>query len=127
MFSFVDPTGGRRLNLTPMIDVVFLLLVFFMLASRFSNDMSLPLGSDVGVNSVPGPPRLIDITPTVVKVNGTGFTLQTISKALYSFKENPHDVIIVRPLDKANVQRLVTVLDVLHDEGFTHLVLMQDQ
>ena len=127
MFSFADPSRGRRLNLTPMIDVVFLLLVFFMLASRFGNDTSWPLGSEIGTSSLPGLPRLIDITPTSVRVNGMTFTLQTFPKALYPLKETPSDVVIVRPIGKTDVQRLVTVLDVLRDEGLSQLVLMQGQ
>ena len=35
MFTFEEPHKVRRPSLTPMIDVVFLLLVFFMLAARF--------------------------------------------------------------------------------------------
>lgn len=39
----------RRPSLTPMIDVVFLLRVFFTLAARFSVDCILPLdAADVG-------------------------------------------------------------------------------
>ena len=34
---------SRGLSLTPLIDVVFLLLIFFMLASRFSLDQQLTL------------------------------------------------------------------------------------
>lgn len=124
MFSFAEPSRGRRLNLTAMIDVVFLLLVFFMLASRFDNDMSLPLGSEVGTSSLPGPPRLIDITPTSVKVNGMTFTLQTLPKALYPLKRTPSDLVIVRSIGETDVQRLVTVLDALRDEGLSQLVLM---
>ena len=49
----------RRPSLTPMIDVVFLLLVFFMLASRFGVEtvISLPLAS--GGGSYSGPPRIV--------------------------------------------------------------------
>ncbi len=44
MFSFAPPRPSRRRpNLTPMIDVVFLLLVFFMLASQFGRPQALPL------------------------------------------------------------------------------------
>ncbi|MEO0362761.1 MAG: biopolymer transporter ExbD, partial [Pseudomonadota bacterium] len=32
----------RRPSLTPMIDVVFLLLVFFMLAARFGVELAMP-------------------------------------------------------------------------------------
>lgn len=35
--------GGHGLNLTPLIDVVFLLLVFFMLTSHFIRDEMIPL------------------------------------------------------------------------------------
>ena len=128
MFSFADSSRGRRLNLTPMIDVVFLLLVFFMLASRFGNDTSLPLGAEFGTSSSQSlPPRLIDITPTSVRVNGMTFNLQTLHKGLSPLKVTPSDVVIVRPIGKTDVQRLVTVLDVLRDEGFSQLVLTQSQ
>ena len=33
----------RRANFTPMIDVVFLLLIFFMMISRFGDSHALPL------------------------------------------------------------------------------------
>ncbi|WP_296645235.1 ExbD/TolR family protein, partial [Roseinatronobacter sp.] len=45
MFAFEDTRPTRKPSLTPMIDVVFLLLVFFMLASRFGHDMHLPLNA----------------------------------------------------------------------------------
>lgn len=35
MFAFGSPPPRRRPSLTPMIDVIFLLVVFFMLAARF--------------------------------------------------------------------------------------------
>ena len=42
----------RRMSLTPMIDVVFLLLIFFMLASRFGMDAVLPIaGGSEGAGS----------------------------------------------------------------------------
>ncbi|MEM8656825.1 MAG: biopolymer transporter ExbD, partial [Pseudomonadota bacterium] len=40
-FDLGPPPPSRRPSLTPMIDVVFLLLVFFMLAARFGQDMAL--------------------------------------------------------------------------------------
>ena len=43
MFDFATQSRRRTPSLTPMIDVVFLLLVFFMLASRFGVDMEIPL------------------------------------------------------------------------------------
>ena len=42
MFSFAVSRPRRRPSLTPMIDVVFLLLIFFMLAARFGMEGALP-------------------------------------------------------------------------------------
>ncbi|MEM9851228.1 MAG: biopolymer transporter ExbD [Pseudomonadota bacterium] len=45
----------RRLSLTPMIDIVFLLIVFFMLAAGFSPDMRLSVSAGgQGVADFPG-------------------------------------------------------------------------
>jgi len=52
----------RKPSLTPMIDVVFLLLVFFMLASRFGVDTVVPFPLAGGGGSYAGPPRLVDMT-----------------------------------------------------------------
>ena len=43
MLQFGPPRPRRKPSLTPMIDVVFLLLVFFMLAARFGQDVGLAL------------------------------------------------------------------------------------
>ena len=43
MFAFATSRPPRRPSLTSRIDVVFLLLVFFMLAARFGTDVTLPL------------------------------------------------------------------------------------
>jgi biopolymer transport protein ExbD len=109
-----------------MIDVVFLLLVFFMLASRFNNDMSLPLDKTVGSGLYQGPPRLIDVAPDAIKLNGVEYSLKTLYEALGKLMASPSDLIFVRPLGKTDVQRLVTVLDHLRDSGFSQLILMQN-
>ncbi|MFC6760360.1 ExbD/TolR family protein [Sulfitobacter porphyrae] len=56
MFSFAIARPRRRPGLTPMIDVVFLLLVFFMLASRFGQDRALPLSAGAAQRSILGRP-----------------------------------------------------------------------
>ena len=64
MMQFGPPRHSRRPSLTPMIDVVFLLLVFFMLAARFGHDLSLPMATGGGGDAYDGPPRLVVIGPT---------------------------------------------------------------
>ena len=68
------PAARRRrgLNLTPMIDVVFLLLVFFMLVSRFGQLDGVPLALAGGAApGWSGAPRLVDVRPEGLSLNGT--------------------------------------------------------
>ena len=70
MFIIDSPRSRRKPSLTPMIDVVFLLLVFFMLASRFGSDALVPLSLGGSGDTYSGPPRLIDVLPEGQRLNG---------------------------------------------------------
>lgn len=75
MFNFAIARPRRRPGLTPMIDVVFLLLVFFMLASRFGQYRALPLSAGGGTTLCSGPPRLVDIGAEDLRWNGVAVSL----------------------------------------------------
>ncbi|MGD9865835.1 MAG: ExbD/TolR family protein [Pseudodonghicola sp.] len=114
----------RRPSLTPMIDVVFLLLVFFMLASRFGVDQILPLVTGGGAGAYSGPPRLVDIAPGGVAPNGRAVAPETLAQALVPLMTAPGDTIILRPRDGATLQQVVAVADRLRAAGFGALVLV---
>jgi len=125
MFSFGADRPRRRPNLTPMIDVVFLLLVFFMLASRFGTDMTLPLtvaGQGTGYS---GPPRLVDISPDALSLNGAPIAPEALAAALAPLTEGPADAIVLRARDEATLQQVIAVMDLLKAAGFTRLVLVE--
>lgn len=126
MFSFGVQRPRRRPNLTPMIDVVFLLLVFFMLASRFGTQMTLPLSVGGGAGSGwSGPPRLVDIAPGGLALNGATITAKALPGALASLTETPGDAIVLRALDTASLQQVIAVMDALAAAGFSRLVLVE--
>ncbi|TMM54098.1 ExbD/TolR family protein [Sulfitobacter sabulilitoris] len=127
MFRFAPPRPRRGPSLTPMIDVVFLLLVFFMLVARFGQDFTLPL-TTAGVGApYAGPPRLVDVTPAGVRLNGGAIDLPGLAAALDPLMRDPSDTVILRPLEGADVQRLVTVIDTLRAAGLERLVLVEGQ
>ncbi len=106
-----------------MIDVVFLLLVFFMLASRFGVDEVLPLPLASGGGSYTGPPRLIDVTPGRVLLNGA--EVGSIVSAVTPLMEAPTDPLILRGKDGATLQHLVDIAAKLRAAGFTSIVLVE--
>jgi biopolymer transport protein ExbD len=108
-----------------MIDVVFLLLVFFMLASQFGKDTSVRLSGAGAGATYSGPPRLIEIAPDVVRLNGTGIALEGLQAALTPLTQNASDTIILRGAAGASLQRLLDVAQVLQASGFSNLVVVE--
>ncbi len=114
----------RRPSLTPMIDVVFLLLVFFMLAARFGTPLALPLQLAGGTGAPwQGPPRLITLLPDETLLNGVAVT--DLAKALAPLMQSPADTIILRSREGADVQRLVDTLGILRAAGLTNVAVVE--
>ena len=125
MFHFADPRPPRRPSLTPMIDVVFLLLVFFMLVAQVGRDGGLPLSGGGAGAPYQGPPRLLEIAPETVTLNGRPVTLDALAGALTPLTQGPADAIILRATGGATLQHLTDVTDALTAAGFTRLVLVE--
>lgn len=115
----------RRMSLTPMIDVVFLLLVFFMLAARFGIEGTIELTLAGTSQSYEGPPRLVDIHPDELRLNGVPVALDSLAPRLADLTEDSSDMVILRAKDGAEVQRLVELMEHLNKAGFDGLVLVE--
>ncbi|MCC5970564.1 MAG: biopolymer transporter ExbD [Pararhodobacter sp.] len=116
----------RRMSLTPMIDVVFLLLIFFMLAARFGQDGVLVLsGGAGGGQSWSGPPRLVDFAPAGLWLNGNPMHTDALPDALLPLMQNPDDPVILRPRDGASLQDLSDLSERLQAAGLTRLILVE--
>ncbi|MCG7573737.1 biopolymer transporter ExbD [Phaeobacter sp. CNT1-3] len=115
----------RKPSLTPMIDVVFLLLVFFMLASRFGLDQVVEMPMASGGGELGGAPKLVDILPDAIRLNGVSMPLEQVVSGLADLVQSPQDVIVLRAQQAANIQRVVFVSDALIAAGFQALVLVE--
>lgn len=116
----------RKPSLTPMIDVVFLLLVFFMLASRFGMDqvIAMPLASAGGTAESPAP-KLVDVLPELTRLNGIDRPLEKVIAELRTLGATRAGIIVLRSRDEASIQRIVEVSEALRDAGFANLVLVK--
>ncbi len=128
MFESEHHSKRRRLGLTPMIDVVFLLLVFFMLAARFGGMTQVPLNAATsGSAAYEGPPRLLSLSEGGIQLNGQDVSLSELSERLPPLMKDQDDVILLNAKAGANTQQLVTVLDTLKDAGLSNAVLTGGQ
>ncbi|WP_319826270.1 biopolymer transporter ExbD [Thalassovita sp.] len=123
--DFSQARRKRRPSLTPMIDVVFLLLVFFMLAARFGVDTQVTLNlAGTGGADWNGPPRLVDIAADGLRLNGTPVSADTLPDALSALMNSPADTVVLRAGDDVPLQQLITLMDALQTAGLTALVLV---
>jgi biopolymer transport protein ExbD len=115
----------RRPNLTPMIDVVFLLVVFFMLAARFGAEgtLDLALAAPQGGAVWQGPPRLVTVAPGGVALNGVAIEAAALPAALGALMAGPDDPVVLRAAEGVDLQRLVAVIGILQAGGIARLVV----
>jgi biopolymer transport protein ExbD len=126
MFSFAAAPRRRRPSLTPMIDVVFLLLVFFMLAARFGQVGALSLVAGTGAAAEwQGAPRLIDLTPEGVRLNGVAIARDELPGALRLLMPAPDAPVLLRALPGADLGHLAGMLDLLARAGFPTVILVE--
>ena len=121
----------RRPSLTPMIDVVFLLLIFFMLVARFGVDkvIDIKLPAALGQNAqYEGAPRLVEIKPgNIVLLNGSEIPLDQLSNNLSELMPSPDALIILRSSAEANTQDLLDVLLYLKSEKITNVSVLEPE
>lgn len=111
----------RRLNLTPLIDVVFLLLIFFMLASTFLKFGTVKIdaaGAGAGKADV-SKMVLIHVAPEgKYRVGGVAVSEENLSSQLKRLiSEGRTDAVVVLHRD-AKVSDLVTGLTRVRRSGF---------
>ncbi len=124
----------RPIPLTPLVDVVFLLLMFFMLSSTFAKFGIFSLGqaattpgsttSSSQAKSIPG--IIVDVFHGPdIRVNGQGVTIDNLAQALDAFEARGLDSAIVRVHKDADVQDLVSVLDMARTSRLRALSVVQ--
>jgi biopolymer transport protein ExbD len=125
-FDFAPAHRARRPSLTPLVDVVFLLLVFFMLAARFGPEGAVPLAAGgPGPGAWEGPPRLVSVRPEGVALNGGPVALEDLAEAVAPLMPAADAPVVLRPEPGADVQALVDALATLAAAGYVNLVVIE--
>ena len=122
------PASRRLISLTPLIDVVFILLLFFMLASSFQqwNSMSLniPAKSSGSSKTLNDQLALIVQNNGLIKLHESTFNISNLTDEVAGYLvENPNRLIIVKPEENVDLQTLVRVIDELSTSGAKQLSL----
>jgi len=122
-------TADNTVNVTPLIDVVFLLLIFFMVSTTFTKETQLT------INLPEADGELAEAVSETIEIgidaeghfslNNTALVNQkilTLMKGLDKLAEGDTDrPVIIRADAKASHQAVVTAMDAAGRSGFVHL------
>ncbi len=121
--------GEDSVNLTPLIDVVFLLLIFFMVSTTFTKEthLSVDLPEATGAPSL-NQDRQLDILVAAdgsYSVNGQALVnnkMDTLKSAILKLSDGDSSTPMTITADaKATHQAVVTAMDAAGQLGFVHL------
>jgi biopolymer transport protein ExbD len=126
--------GNRKrrplISLTPLIDVVFILLVFFMLASSFLDWRSIELntpGASRGGSHLEGA-ILIEVRAEGLRLSGESLGHDALIRRMKGLLAQETDRrVLVKPSAGVAMQKTIAVLDSLAAAGVTDLSLIADQ
>lgn len=115
----------NELGMAPLIDVVFLLLLFFMLTSTFADpraiDLSLP--TSASATARPDAPIAVAIDEQgEVFLNGASIALDALQAEVATLLDpNPDETVTLGADAEVRVQRLVDVMDRVRAAGALNL------
>ena len=123
-FRDTNVQQGAELELAPMVDVVFLLLIFFIVTwqfARFERDMDISVPAAEESNDDPRNVGEIIVNVRAdgsIVLNGQGVTEEELLAKLQAISDAyPDQAVILRGSSEANFQAIINVLDEIKKAG----------
>lgn len=132
-----DETG---IELTPLIDVVFLLLIFFMISTTFTKETQLKINLPAAASdSVISQPKTLEVQVSAnsdyavsTDQDSAGSVLinsnrETLLKALSEYQDIDNLLLVIRADQKAPHDAVIRVLDVAQQVGLSNVTFATKQ
>ncbi len=118
------------IDLTPVIDVVFILLIFFIVTSVFKKEelalvLDLPKSS-AKETEVSKDDIFIELSPTKLAIKGIEVSFESLEDNLKEVKDKTKPL-IVRIDEKVEYKRVIKVLDLLQKYDLNNLALITEK
>ncbi len=122
---------ASTIDLTPLIDVVFLLLIFFMVSTVFKKEelaliLNLPTGESSDSKSNSNKSFQIEVTKDEIALNGRKLSIEEMSSELKS-TENKKIPVILRIDQLVEYKKVVKVIDLLKKHKLENLNLITEK
>lgn len=122
------PARKGGMSLTPVIDVVFLLLLFFMLASTFSRyaHVDVAVAGRVSTSAAPKATSiLLSVNSNGFAVNGLPVAKEGIAEALARAAGGKQAKLLIRPADDALADDIVAAIELAQASALGPVALVR--
>jgi biopolymer transport protein ExbD len=139
-FGANQQADETAIELTPLIDVVFLLLIFFMISTTFSKETTLKINlPEATGEKLAQQPASIEVLvgaasqyAIIPEQGGEARALinsnrETLMKALSEYSQNENLLLIIRADKKATHDAVIKVLDVAQQLGLSNITFATKQ
>jgi len=129
MKLFVKENKTLEINIAPLIDIVFLLLIFFMLASEFIDyktiDLVSPIESNKNIETKDQPINIKLFNNGNISVNNSSTNLEKFHKFMQEFlKNNKSNKLIITTTSDTKINILINTIDIIRDLGIENIALI---
>ena len=118
-----------KINIIPLIDIIFLMLVFFMLATNFSEkkEISFKLKQDIEILNDSQENLFIYIKNNSFVINEESIKNGSLEEKVLSYwnSKNYKNIIILNDKD-SNLQKLILILDILKKNEIKNVSFADD-
>ncbi|MBF87642.1 MAG: hypothetical protein CMJ14_06540 [Pelagibacterales bacterium] len=128
MKLFIKKNKPLDINVAPLIDIVFLLLIFFMLASEFTDFKTIDLVSPIESNTnieITKLPIIINLSETgTIHVNSETIEINNLSNFLNTILiENSSKKVVINTDENTKINLLIDIIDIVRDLGIDKIAL----
>lgn len=117
---FLRRSGEAETDMTPMLDIVFILLIFFVVTASFLKERAMPMTPPpVGNPDKPQPAIVVSVSEEgLVRVNGRLSDIERVRAGIErSLAENPDQSVLVQAHPQARNQFVIMTVDQAYSAG----------
>ena len=70
-------------------------------------------------------PRLIEVSPQQIKLNGALIAKGELGRRVQALLKAEDDMVLIRPQEDANLQRIMNIFAILRNANITHIALVE--
>ena len=120
--------GSSEVNLTPLVDIVFILLIFFLITSTFVQnpgiEVDLPKAKDAPSTSAPDSLVLAITSDGRIIHQGRAMSEDELEQTLKDQLKNKGERVVVVQADQTTAHgRVVEIMDIARQSGFKQLAI----